>query len=195
MVMREKNLEEVYREWNTQISRHISGTLSKPTFNATSTFVTRLKELGGAASQEELKITMPTRFPGLYKEEPKKTRLDVDLNVASEVDKYIKMYRKSAENAVSNMRLSADAQGWSPKEFDRMMKALDNDARISTGEIKKLLEESTSSFKNAKSYEQVVAHATTLRGTLKELLIDMSPHLEEVARKEKMKPNLRTIEA
>jgi hypothetical protein len=191
----EKNIDNIARIWETKIQRNTLNELREPFERATHMFNIKLTELGQKQRNEKINAKLPLRTlivddPSIYGHETK-SRLSIDLELGYEIDKYPGKYLSVINDAISGMRMSADAQMWNPATFDKMMSAIDKDAELHTKEIKKLVENTTDSFNNAASYNDVLAFATQLNGTLRDILKEMAPHLEEIARHEKDEVELR----
>jgi|GEM_PF-6122390 hypothetical protein len=196
MVTREKSIDEISVEWQEVMARHTSKELDMPVLNATRLLESRIKGLGRIAGQTEkyMQVPNPIGFEirlgkaGHYH----LTREQIDLEVVEELKRYVEKYGEGIKEAVGSMRMTAEAQSYSPQEFDGMLRAMSQDSKEHTSYIKELLEQSRDEFRGAKTYKELLGSAAMLRGELVLMAYSISRHLEGVARAEKAKTELRT---
>lgn len=194
-----RSVETVVLARRQCVVEQTEGLLREPLKRALDSLATRMKALYVEEDMHWSRIGMgELRFPsetwilggGGLRGEPiseghvKKARLEIDEGIVDEISSAIGGYTKCAPDAMGELRLSNGTQSWSPDVFDTMLAALEKESLSHTAEIKALLDTFERAFREARSYNECIGIASTLRSTLTDVTKVQRKHLEEVARVE-----------
>lgn len=185
MATTKKSLNEIALNWERTVMKQTFRALNEPCAKAMVSLATKLKELG-APYMARRDISIPFKS-----KHAKTTRIEIDSKMIGEIQNYVRAYNKRITRAIEGMLASPNAKAWGADVFDKMIAALYKDSQVHTEEVKSLLDRAAASFESATTYERLVASAATIRGELRAMVKGLGPHLEEVAREEMGKAELR----
>ena len=149
-------------EWTDKITKKLNEQLEPQSKSTLTKLENSLRFKGKTQSKRKLNLNIPLS-PFFGEGHTKATRLSSDLVLVEKTSSLIENYKKEIAEAISNIRLSADAQIWPVEKFDRMISRIDNDVDMHAKELKGLfLEYSIGMDMMGKTYNSLVATAAML---------------------------------
>jgi hypothetical protein len=186
-----RTIEQAATEWEFRIIRKITNELDKPVTVAKLLVHAKLIDLAGEA-ETRTAINVPVESYIHPSGRVSKSRTEVDLHAEEEIWDRLGQYKKKTSQAISSIYQSADAQPWRVDVFDKAMAAVEKDSDIQTKEMKEIVNAHTLNLKKAVTYNDAIACAAMLIRDMREMTKHLLPHLEDIARREYSKQELRT---
>ena len=194
MVQAEMDLPQARHDWKVRIEKSTSKMLDGTVKETMGTLKRRFKELGRAEAKN-YRVDLDIPNDGLFEpsSQGSMTRLKMDGGVVGEIRGIMLRYSKDTGTAVSNVRLSADAQCWSVEMFDSMLTALEQKSARQSNSIRSRLEiynkalngETVDNLAGVTNYEGLVSAANMLRRELILATRHIGLYLENAASNER----------
>jgi hypothetical protein len=190
MAYAERSLLKASDDWNRLILGEASAISSKPFDAAMNKLDAKFRELGKSAKNETVDVIVPLQYPSSTDASSlhgKTTRLEVDMEVSSDIRYYYMRYSRGITDAISSVRSSADAQSWGIERFDRMVGAIYKDNLEHAKDIKYKCDEYAKKFEKDDTYEKLLTSAAKLRGEMRIATRNISLHFRKIADEEMLK--------